>query len=55
VDAATDEEASALVLFQVTIDTFVTSGEAKWLRQSGLVMLLPHGYSATRCAHVCTM
>ena len=28
---------------QVTIDTFVTSGETKWLRQSGLVMMLPHG------------
>ncbi|KAK0565686.1 hypothetical protein OC861_003633 [Tilletia horrida] len=28
---------------QVIIDTFLASGEAKWMRQSALTMLLPHG------------
>ncbi|CAD5223930.1 unnamed protein product [Bursaphelenchus okinawaensis] len=28
---------------QVQIDTLIASGESKWLRQSGLVMMLPHG------------
>ena len=37
---------------QPIVDNFIVSGESKWLKSTGLVLLLPHGQDATGPEHV---
>ena len=39
---------------QIIFDNFLCSMEAKWMRQSGLVCLLPHGYQVSVFCVCCT-
>ncbi|KYQ91728.1 oxoglutarate dehydrogenase (succinyl-transferring) [Tieghemostelium lacteum] len=36
---------------QIIVDNFITSSEVKWLRQTGIVILLPHGYDGAGPEH----
>jgi len=39
------------IISKVAFDTYITCSEAKWMRQSGLVVLLPHGMDGAGPEH----
>lgn len=38
-------------MFFLALQTAISSGQSKWIRQSGLVMALPHGYEGMGPEH----
>uniref|UniRef100_A0A8B9QST9 2-oxoadipate dehydrogenase complex component E1 n=1 Tax=Anas platyrhynchos TaxID=8839 RepID=A0A8B9QST9_ANAPL len=45
------ESPKLLPIWEIIFDTFISGGEAKWLLQSGIVILLPHGYDGAGPEH----